>query len=1290
MNKSILNFAILILALTMILSGSVCAKDGDLNGDGFVSFLDLESLAGQWLNMDCSVKDWCNGVDLDRNDRVDIADFAVWADYWIDSQVLIEAQIESLISQMTLAEKVEQMGGDPSGFSTADNERLGIPGFLMADGPQGVRWGQATCFPSPMALAATWEPAIVEQIGAAMGREFRGKGRYVALAPCINIVRDPRCGRSFETMGEDPYLSSKLAPAYIKGIQSEKVIACAKHFACNNQEDGRFSNNVLVNERTLREIYLPAFKACVKQENVWSVMSAYNKVNDDYCSANSHLLTDILKNDWGFKGFVVSDWGACHSTVKSANAGLDVEMPTASYFGQPLINAVNAGHVSTDTIDEAVRRILRSKFWAGVFDEPVVEDPSLINTPEHQALVRDAGRKSIVLLKNNNSLLPLNEGALTRIAVIGPNADVARCCGGGSVYVTPFYDVSPLEGIQNKVGGSVQVDFALGCTIDGSSIYAIPSSALKPSAGSSEHGLTGDYYNNMTLSGAPTISRIDETVDFDWGGSPATGIGTDEFSVRWTGKLVPRATGLHTIGTTTDDGSRLWVNSVLLVNDWTNHAEKTNTGTITLSEGVEYDVTFEYYENGGSAVARFVWSEPDANTADILMDEAVQLAAACDAAIVCVGTSAQTESEGFDRVDLDLSGLQDELISQVATANPNTVVVLVNGSAVVVNGWIDDVNSVLECWFGGQEAGNAIADVLFGVQNPAGKLPITIPKDVNQLATFDNNYEAPGDGPGYRYYDRNQIVPEFVFGHGLSYTTFAYSNLSIQPAKLWSDGGQIEISFDVENTGSVAGDEIVQLYIHDVNSTVLMAVKQLKGFKRISLSPSQTETVILTVPAEDLAYYDVNSSKFLVDGGDFDVMVGSSSADIRLTGGFHVVSVDWVQAPVSTGPNSIIMSAAVSDANDSGRQYYFQCIAGGGGNDSGWQAGNTYEDTGLDSDILYTYHVKARDINEHQNITEWSSQRSCTTEDNTAPTPDPPTWAVAPSAAGATAISMTATDASDASGVEYSFVCVAGNGNDSGWQDSSTYTDSQLTPDTLYSYKVQVRDKSTSQNTTGFSSTGSATTGPNPSVYLLAHWKLDESSGYYVNDSSGNGYNGILYGNLAWQPAGGWINGAIDLDGVGDYVRISNESVFDINDVITVSCWIKVNVFDHLWASIVTKGDSSWRLARNYTNNTMEFACSGISNNQYGYIAGSVNVNDGLWHHVAGVYDGTRIYLYVDGVEDVSEAATGSIDLNNYNVFIGENGQAGGRTWNGLIDDVRVYHHALPAGDIFSIYNGDL
>jgi len=952
---------------------------GDVDCSGRVDLDDVVILSQQWLTDPGGSQP---SADINDDNNVNLVDFAIIAIDWMKRTVYKGRQditsydpcgleegvtyywridevndsnasspwrgtlwsftvisIDDLLAQMTLEEKIAQMGGGAALMTTPDNTRLGIPGFKMADGPHGVReWGSATSFPGALALGATWDTALIRQVGEALGREFRGKGRYVALCPCINIIRDPRGGRSFETMGEDPYLVGQLASEYVKGVQSQKVISVVKHFACNNQEDDRGTNNVIVNERTLREIYLPAFKMCVKDANALGIMSAYNKVNGPYCSENTPLLRDILKDEWCFEGFVVSDWGACHSTIESANAGLDVEMPYAYYFGQPLIDAVNSGYVLEDTIDDAVRRILWTKSWAGVFERPATMNESAVNTPEHQALTLEAAEKAIVLLKNTAAQLPIDKTKISSVAVIGPNADIARHCGGGSCYVTPYYKVSPLEGIQSELAGTgIAVNFSQGCYIDsGDLLYPIQSSFLKPPGGSLGEGLLGEYFTNKYLSGSPALTRNDAPVDFDWGGgSPGTPIGTDDFSVRWTGKLVPTETGQYTLGTKTDDGVRLYLDSVLLIDDWYDHAVKTNSVTISLNAGQEYDVKMEYYENAGDAVAKLCWTEPSF-TEQVMIDQAASVAADANVAIVFVGTNEVIESEGFDRDHLDLPGSQDALIAAIAAANPNTIVAVVSGSAVLMDDWIESVPAVLECWFNGQETGNAIADVLFGDQNPAGRLPVTFPLTEDQMPPFDNNYEAAGEGPGYRYYDRNQIEPLFVFGHGLSYTEFEYTNLQISPEKVWS-GSAVTVSVDVENVGGRMGDEVVQLYVHDVNASVVRPIKELKGFKRIGLEPTQKETVTFTLPAKELAFYDVSQKKFVVEGGEFEVMIGSSSADIRVEGSFEVVSIAWDQVPTTTGPNSISMTAVISDPNSyETAEYYFECTAGGG-NDSGWQ-----------------------------------------------------------------------------------------------------------------------------------------------------------------------------------------------------------------------------------------------------------------------------------------------------------------------------------------------------------------
>ncbi len=1179
----LLNILLLVLALVLGLSSLAEAYEGDLNWDSDINWPDLKAFAGQWLNDDCSEKDWCSGADMDHSGRVEFGDFTLLGRYW---DINFNERIEDLLAQMTLQEKVAQLGGDESGMSTPDNTRLGIPGFKMADGPQGVRWDQSTCFPSSLALGASWDPDLVQRVGVAMGREFRGKGRYVALAPCINIIRDPRGGRSFETFGEDPYLVGQLAAAFVRGVQSQKVIAVAKHFACNNQENGRGTNNVIVNERTLREIYLPGFLACVQQAHVWCIMAAYNKVNGPYCTANYHLLTEILRDDWGFRGFVVSDWGATHATVECANAGLDVEMPTADYYGQPLLDAVGNGQVSEETINEAVRRILRSKFWSGVFEQPVEPNESVINCPEHQALVREAAAKSIVLLKNDTSLLPLNMENLTNIAVIGPNAKVARPSGGGSAHISPYYTVSPWQGIINKVGGSVEVQFTQGCFFE-EALYPIPSSVLKPPGGPLGDGLQGEYFNNSNLLSPSVLTRIDTNVDFDWSsGSPAPGVvNADNFSVRWTGKLVPQETGQYSLGTTTDDGVRLYLDDQLIIDDWIDQAVKTNSVTVDLEAGHEYDIRMEYYENGGSAVAKLGWIEPN-NIEDLIL-QARQAAGSADVAIVVVGTTSSIETEGIDRDHLDLPEGQDELIQAVSQENPNTIVAVVSGSAVLMHRWIDDVPAVLECWFNGQEVGNAIADVLFGDQNPGGKLPLTLPYDESQLPPFNNDYEPPGEGPGYRHYEKYLKEPLFCFGHGLSYTDFEYSNLSINPEKVWSAGEVAIISVDVNNVGQFAGDEVVQLYVRDVNASVVRPNKELKAFKRISLEPQQEELVSFTLPVKELGFYDVNCNEFVVEGGVFEVLMGSSSCDIRLNGSFEVVTVAWDEVPAAAGPNSISMSAVVSDPNSqSNAQYYFECTAGGG--------------------------------------------------------------------------------------------------HDSGWQDSPAYTDTGLDPNTQYTYRVKARDKSPGQNETGFSSAESVMTDPEPTAFLVAHYEFEGD----FNDSSSNGLHGSPNGGAAIDYDAVRDSNVLSVDGVDSYVNCFNNVAFNITDAITLSAWVKTNdTANGEFNPYITKGDHTYGLKSN-DRDTIEFV---IYDGTWITAETSVDASfNGVWHHVAGTYDGSELRLYIDGELVATTAHSGTINSTTHNVYLGGNSEASGRFYDGLIDDVRVYSVALSAADVNAVYQGNL
>ncbi len=802
---------------------------------------------------------------------------------YIEEITDVEAYIEGLIQQMTLEEKTTLCYGQ-SYMELHAVPRLGIPSLRLADGPLGIREGEATAFPASIALASTWDVDLLRETGVAFGKEWRNKGRHMVLGPCMNIVRVPHGGRNFETYGEDPFLNSRMAVAMISGIQSQDVMACAKHYACNNQEFDRFTINIQVQERAFREIYLPAFKASVMEAGVWGVMSAYNRLNGPYATANGYLQREILKDEWGFQGFVVSDWGAVHETVGSANAGLDLEMdaasPVGAYWGNSqLLQAVQNGQVAEEVVDDKVRRVLRAIYSSGITEIPGDgPDQEII---EHRELVRRAGASGIVLLKNEGQLLPLNKTATQTIALIGPNYEECRTGGGGSSYVTPYYSVAPLEGIQDAVSGNVTLLEAVGVYQD-STPPPVHTSWFIPPSGSG-NGLQGEYYANTSLAGSPALTRTDATINFDWGeGSPGSGIGTDGFSVRWSGSMHVPVTGEYSLGMTNDDGARVYLNGQLLIDDWNDHGTELHQVSVQLTAGTNYDVIVEYYENGGSAVAKFSCFRTAA-----AFDEAVAAAVAADIAVVFVGLNSAVESEGYDRSTMDIPVEQVDLINAVASANPNTVVVVIAGSQVGMDSWIDNVPCMVQAWYLGQEGGNAIADVLFGDVNPSGKLPFSFIRHWEDHFAHDNypgNVYTEGIFVGYRYYDEAGVAPLYPFGFGLSYTTFALSNLVVDSSDFAGEG-TISVSVDVANTGTRAGAEVVQVYVQDVAASVPRPVRELKGFAKVSLAPGETKTVEITLTESAFAFYDVPNGRWYTEPGQFIIHVGNSSRSLPLSAG---------------------------------------------------------------------------------------------------------------------------------------------------------------------------------------------------------------------------------------------------------------------------------------------------------------------------------------------------------------------------------------------------------------------
>jgi len=801
----------------------------------------------------------------------------------------VERRVEDLLARMTLEEKIEQLSG--TGFDTRPNERLGIPPLRMSDGPAGVRWGNATAFPAPIALAASWDESLVNRVGAAMGRELRSKGRNVLLGPCVNIHRFPLGGRNFESYGEDPFLARRMTVNFINGVQSEGALACVKHYALNNQEWSRTQLDVRASERALREIYLPAFQSAVQEGGAKMLMAAYNKFRGDWCSENDYLLNSILKKEWGFAGVVVSDWGATHSTAKAANNGLDLEMPRGQFFGDKLLAAVKAGEVSEAVIDEKIRRLLRVRFEMGLFDREEKEDPTVIERKDHIELAREAAEEGMVLLKNDGGLLPLDRKAIKTLAVIGPTAAVARTGGGGSSLVRPLYGISALEGIRELAGKDVRILFAAGAAEE-NDVLPLPAEYLTPpNASQGAHGLWAEYFANVELQGEPVLTRLDEAIGSNWGlDAPDPRLrrpdNRNEFSVRWTGKLLPPATGTYQFHFVNNGGVRLYLDGQLLVDHWGRRRTELHTASAPLEAGKAYDVRIEFGFSGGIPLLAVGWDVPGQDT----IQQAAELAEKADVAVVFTGLSYRFESEGSDRASLDLPR-QDHLVAAVANANPRTVVVNQTGSAIAMDPWLAKVPAVLQAWYPGQEGGRAIARVLFGDANPSGKLPTSFIRNANDSPAF-KSYKDPslvddyaeGIYVGYRWLDKHGIEPLFPFGHGLSYTKFEYSGLKVARQK----DGSVQVSLKVKNSGKRAGAEVVQVYLHAVKSAVDRPEKELKGFARVELKPGESRDTSITLTRPAFRYFDEQKNLWVQEPGNYEILVGSSSRDIRMKGSIEI------------------------------------------------------------------------------------------------------------------------------------------------------------------------------------------------------------------------------------------------------------------------------------------------------------------------------------------------------------------------------------------------------------------
>lgn len=807
----------------------------------------------------------------------------------------IEAQVDNLLSKMTLDEKLSMLSGD-GGMSTHGIPRLGIPIMETTDGPQGVRGGMVdkfTNFPCGICMGATWDPGLIERLGKAMGNETRAKSKdcRVLLGPCVNIHRTPQGGRNCESFSEDPYLAARIAVGYIKGVQSQNAAACIKHYACNNQEFDRGAINVQVDERALREIYLPAFRAAATEAHVWSLMTSYNCVNGFHSSANKYLVNDILKNEWNWDGLVMSDWGGVHEVVGVVNAGNDLEMSGGDWLiPSKLHDALNKGEISEKQIDESVRRILRCMARTGLLEENAKPGPDEVDWKAHRQLAREAAAKGIVLLKNDGAVLPLDKSKIRSIALIGPNAAEARASVSGSGHVSQADPVSPLDAIKNFVGSSVEVNYASGPKPASAmrGLAPLPADAIVTQDG--EQGFRGEYFANKDFQGTPKV-RTDKKLDLTWDGeSPCQGVPGLNCSARWTGTLTAPRTGDYVFELVSDDGSKLYLDDKLVIDNWGDHGPQSRTSAVKFEAGKQYALRVDYYNAGGGATIYLGWKTPEQDSEDSLLQSAVEAAAKSDVAVVFAGVWDAHEGEGADRADstLALPDSQEYLIRKVAEVNKNTIVVLSGGTICDISRCVRKVPSVIQAWYPGVEDGNVLADILFGVVNPSGKLPDTFARVRADYPDFGNYPGGPGyvkyaEGifVGYRHFDKAGIEPLFPFGHGLSYTSFDYSDMALSSGQMHR-GGKVQVSMTLSNTGSRYGEEVVQLYVGELQPTVERPVKELKGFRKVGLKPGEEKTVIFDLDESALSFYDVSAKKWRANSGRYEIAIGASSRDLRL------------------------------------------------------------------------------------------------------------------------------------------------------------------------------------------------------------------------------------------------------------------------------------------------------------------------------------------------------------------------------------------------------------------------
>lgn len=809
-------------------------------------------------------------------------------------------RVMDLLSRLTIEEKISLLYATSPGIP-----RLQIPKYYHGnEALHGVvRPGRFTVFPQAIGLASMWNPELHQKVATAISDEARARwneleqgrlqtARFTDLltfwSPTINMARDPRWGRTPETYGEDPYLSGILGTAFVKGLQGDddrylKIIATPKHFAANNEEHNRFTANPQISERQMREYYLTAFEMSVKDGKAASIMSAYNAINDVPCTANPWLLTKVLRHDWGFNGYVVSDCGGPSLLVSamkyvktkeaaatlSIKAGLDLECGDDVYMA-PLLNAYRQYMVTQADIDTAAYRVLRARVKLGFFDDfdhnPYSKIPvTVIGSKEHKELALEAARQSIVLLKNSHNTLPIDTRKVKSIAVVGINAANAEF---GDYSGTPANEpISVLQGIRNLVGDKVKIVHASWKSAkDGMELIQ---------GASFPNGLKAEYFDNMKLEGDPVV-RTEEWINFEPANqAPDPFLPTSPLSIRWTGTLRPPVSGNYSFSFSFDDGARLSIDGKLLIDKWRGAAISKDTVGIYLEAGKDYELKAEYYDDRDYALARLQWRVPQVGKKERieLYGEAGNAARACDMVVAVLGINKTIEREGKDREDIFLPEDQCEFIEELYKINPNTVVVLVAGSSLAINWMEEHLPAVVNAWYPGEQGGTAVAEVLFGCYNPGGRLPLTYYNSLEELPSF-GDYDVT-KGRTYQYFTGKPLYP---FGYGLSYTTFRYGKPEIKDL-----GNELLVSFEVKNTGKYDGDEVSQVYVKLPDVGVVTPNKELKGFARTIIRKGENKHVEIKVRKDLLRYWDEKTGDFVTPRGSYTFMIGSSSEDIRLT-----------------------------------------------------------------------------------------------------------------------------------------------------------------------------------------------------------------------------------------------------------------------------------------------------------------------------------------------------------------------------------------------------------------------